>query len=119
MMLVASAVFLLLLLPLVVFFGELFTNPGMFELKWSVAGGDNPVVDVRIVYGGSVPLTDFKLSVMIGGEEQVVERSLVSKGDSVEITLRPPSGVSLDKLGMKVEFKIAGIYLFSIGVKNG
>lgn len=125
MTLVAAGVFILMLLPLVVFFGEMISSPDMFMWEWSLTPQANGS-SIRVVfeYGGTVPLREFSMVLKVDNAEYIlVSAGEVRKGTVLENTLTLPSNVlengSVGKLGFVIGFRIAGLYWFELVVENG
>jgi len=115
---IGTLIILTLISPLIIFFTEIITNPEKSpQLRIEQIGytEDQQYIKLRIklVYNGTIPLTDFKITLL--GEELyfgVVEKGVYEKDVNVSISI-------IQELSREINmyFKIAGIYPVEVRVK--
>ncbi len=113
---VAAAVLVIMVAPLVTFFAELVNKPDLFSLSYTYAG--DRTVKVTLTYNGSVELKDLRIVIASGDWGQEFYREKVARGDTIEFNFTVDPNVSLENASVTLSFKIAGLYKFSVGVTS-
>jgi len=105
---------LAILYPLVVFFIELTQNPNTLTLSvestFYMRDEGKVVVKLKLTYEGSIPLSEFKLTIY----HTTLDFGTVEKGVYEKELVVPADVVEHEPLMYHISFKIAGLYSISV-----